>query len=157
MWEQVRPFLKDLQHVSGRFGLVVAGRHRGTGEWLGLADLLSLTRTPSGRGWLERCVLRVYTGADYLPRWRRVFADRLGFSVIPDRDQEQPTAHDGSGSPAQLLSYLGRTGVSSADLAVELGVSRSLLSQYLTGRKTWTGKWQERVATWMARRVDEKR
>jgi hypothetical protein len=33
-WEHVRSLLKDLQYVGEMFGLVVAGRHQRTGDWL---------------------------------------------------------------------------------------------------------------------------
>jgi hypothetical protein len=148
----VRSFLKDLQEVGGLFGLVVAGRHKRTGEWLGLADLLERTRTEAGRRWLAECVLRVYTEEDYLLRWRRVIAERMGFAVIPDRDQEQQAVLTPSGSAVQLMVYLQNAGISQKDLARELGVSESLLSQSLNGRKTWTASWQERLNAWLARR-----
>ena len=77
-----------MKYVGELFGLVVAGRHRIKGEWLGLTDLLDQTGTVAGRKWLGGCVLRIYTEEDYLLRWRRVIAERMGFSSIPDRDQE---------------------------------------------------------------------
>jgi hypothetical protein len=151
-WPQVRAFLKDLRNVGALFGLVVAGRHRRSGEWLGLADLLDRTGTAAGRKWLGQCVLRVYTEEDYLRRWRRVIADRMGFSVIPDPDQEQVAVDSPAASPAQLLAYLRTAGVSQAQLARELGVSRSQVSQYMNGHKAWTKLWRERLEAWVAGR-----
>jgi uncharacterized protein DUF2500 len=43
----------------------------------------SKLHSPSGRQWLGHCVLRVYTRVDFLCRWRRYFARRLGFGSIP--------------------------------------------------------------------------
>jgi hypothetical protein len=154
-WEGVRSFLKDLMQVSAQFGLIAAGRHRTTNEWLALADLLERTRTSSGRKWLAQCLVRIYTEEDYLSRWRRRIAECMGFSVIPDRDQELPVVRSGAGSPAQLLAYLCDAGISQGQLARELGVSRSLLSQYMNGSKSWTKGWQERVATWIEHRETE--
>lgn len=151
-WPQVRSFLKDLGQVAGPFGLAVAGRRRRTGEWLGLADLLDRTGTAAGRRWLGECILRVYTEEDYLARWRRVIAQRMGFSVIPDRDQEQSAVTTPYASPVQLITYLRIAGISRTDLARELGVSKSLLSQYLNGRKAWTARWQDRLKAWVERR-----
>lgn len=149
---QVRRFLKDLMQVSSLFGLIVAGRHRRTGEWLGLADLLDRTRSPAGCKWLSQCVLRIYTEEDYLRRWRKFFADRMGFSVIPDRDQEPKVVATPSASPVQLMAYLRKAGVSRQELARSLGVSESLLSQYMNGHKDWSMAWQARVEAWVAAR-----
>jgi hypothetical protein len=156
-WQQVRSFLKDLQEVVELFGLVVAGRHKRSGEWLGLADLLERARTEAGRKWLAECVLRVYTEEDYLLRWRRVIAERMGFAIIPDRDQEHQAAATPSGSAVQLLAYLRNAGISQKELARELGVSKSLLSQYLNGRKTWTTSWEERLNAWLEGRQARER
>ncbi|HEY3836920.1 MAG TPA: helix-turn-helix transcriptional regulator [Bryobacteraceae bacterium] len=155
-WPQMRALFRDLQHVGGLFGLIVAGRHMGTGEWLDLADLLERTKTPAGRKWLEKCVLRIYTEEDYLIRWRQVIAERMGFSSIPDRDQEQPAVTAPSTSAVQLLAYLRAEGVSQTTLARELGISKSLLSQYLNGHKTWTTGWQERLNAWIADRKQDR-
>jgi len=151
-WRQVRSFLKDMQKVGQLFGLVTAARHPKTAEWFGLADLLDRTKTAAGRKWLEGCVLRFYTEEDYLLRWRKLIADRMGFATIPDRDQEQQRVADPASSPVQLTAYLRDAGITQKDLARELGVSRPLLSQYLNGKKTWTASWQARLNAWVAGR-----
>ena len=91
-WKAVRGFLKDLDKLAGPFGLVAAGWHSDEHQWRSLDDMIAPTKTRAGRSWLRKCLLRVYTPADYLIRWRRYFADRLGFSVIPgdDKDAEAP-------------------------------------------------------------------
>lgn len=151
-WAQVRCFLKDLGVLAEQFGLVAAAWHSRRGEWLRLAELLGLLRSESGRAWLGRCVLRVYTEEDYLPRWRQFFAQRMGFSVIPESEQERPAVHDDVGSRAGLLEYLGRHGISAATLAQQLGVSRALVSLHLAGKRPWTEAWQGRIAAWIERR-----
>jgi hypothetical protein len=73
----------------------------------------------------------------------------LGFSSIPDRDQEGQAVDADSASPVQLAAYLREAGVSRTDLARELSVSKSLLSQYLNGKKSWTAAWPERPKAWV--------
>jgi hypothetical protein len=117
-----------------------------------LADLPERTKTPAGRKWLRECVLRIYTEEDYLARWRRVIAARMGFSVIPDRDQEEPVAPAPSASAVQLRAYLRTEGIAQTALAGKLGISKGLLSQYMNGRKAWTAGWQGRLNAWIADR-----
>lgn len=151
-WAEVRRFLKDLGALAEPFGLVVAAWHARRGEWLRLTDLLGLVRSESGRAWLGRCVLRVYTAEDYLPRWRQFFAERMGFSVIPEREQDRPAVRGDVTSPAGVREFLRRSGISQTVLARELGVSPSLLCQRLSGKRPWTKALQDQIAAWMSRR-----
>jgi hypothetical protein len=96
--------------------------------------------------------LRVYTGADYLERWRRFFAERMGFSSLPDCNREQAEQQDIISSPGQLRAYLNRFGISQRQLADELGLAKSLVSLRLSGRRGWTSDWQAKVARWFAQR-----
>jgi hypothetical protein len=152
LWRGVRAFLQDLGRLGERFGLVVAAWHPKQCVWRALAELPALTRTAAGRAWLRGCLLRVYTGEDFLVRWRRLFAAGMGFSVIPDTNREQ-AVEEGSPTASReaFLAYLARKGVSPAELARALGVSRSLVSQHLSGKRAWTASWQERLASWVAR------
>jgi hypothetical protein len=152
-WVPVREFLGELKAIGAVFGLVSAARHPRSGEWLDLEGLLEQTRTEIGRKWLEKCALRIYTPEDYLVRWRRIIAERMGFSSIPDCDLEASADTDPSASRIQFSTYLTRAGVSRDEAARGLGVSKSLLSQYMTARKRWTRKWRERVSAWIANRT----
>lgn len=144
-WRAVRDFFNDMQYVEVLFGLVVAGRHLRTGEWLSLADLQERTRTAAGRKWLDGSAVRIYTEEDYLFRWRKIVAERMAFSVIPDRDQEKSVENTPSSSAVQMLAYLSKNAISQKALAGELGISKSHLSQYMNGRRMWTREWQERL------------
>jgi hypothetical protein len=151
LWRRVRRFLRDLADVAGPFGLAAGAWHPKECSWRSLAELLPMTGHSPGRAWLRGCLLRVYTPEDFLARWRVLFADRMGFSVIPDVAQEvavepgNPTA-----SREAFLTYLSEKGVSLAELARGLGVSRSLVSHNLSGRRGWTPSWQERLENWIA-------
>lgn len=145
----VRGFLRDLAALAERFGLGVAGRHVDRGEWLALADLLHLARTRAGGKWLSRCVLRVYTEADYLARWRRRFAAALGFATIPDPDTSRSDGGPAA-SAARVKAALRRRGLGQKHLARALKVSAAQVSQYLAGKKAWTPAWAARVAAALA-------
>ena len=151
-WSVVKDFFKDLQFVGDMFGLLVAARHPRTDEWLSLYDLPDRLRTDSGRKWLEKCLVRIYTEQDYLVRWRRTIADRMGFLAIPDQDQERVFTGRPWQSAVQLSVYLKAKGVSQVKAASELKVSKSQFSQYMTGKKPWTEGWQGRVRGWVEAR-----
>jgi hypothetical protein len=151
LWRQVRSFLRDLGGLGELFGLVVAAWHPTEGAWRPLAELRPLTRTKAGRAWLKGCLLRVYTRDDFLARWRRWFAARMGFSVIPGIAQEQAAEPERPTSSREgFLAYLGREGVSPSELARQLGVSRTQVSYHLSGRRGWTASWRRRLESWVA-------
>src|SRR5262249_54375376 len=137
------------------FDLVVAAWHPKECAWLSLVELLPLTQNSAGRAWLRSCLLRVYTTEDFLVRWRRLISAKMGFSVIPDtvREQtveiQQPTA-----SREAFLTYLCRKGLSPAELARKLGVSRCLVSQHLSGMRGWTKSWINRITNWLVSEVN---
>jgi hypothetical protein len=114
--------------------------------------MVELTRTPAGQAWLSGCRLRVYTDEDYLVRWRRYFADRLGFSVIPgDGDEAEPVTPPAADrvtieSAEDLDLWMRKTGLRDQQLAQRLGVSRSYVSRQRSGHKPWSKRFQARVA-----------
>ena len=129
----VADLVADLAVVGGVLGLVVAGYAPASGRWLDAAELRAATRTAEGRKRLGGCLLRVYTAADYLVRWRAVFAAALGFARIPARADELPGAGAAAapGSLAavvtgpELAAWMRRAGLTDAALARQLGVSRA--------------------------------
>jgi hypothetical protein len=131
---------------------VAAGWHPGKRQWRSLEDLIALTRAPAGRAWLLACRLRAYAPEDYLARWRRYFADRLGLSCVPgDGDEGAPRPAAGAGGPAvesaaDLGLWMRRAGLTDRQLADRLGRSRSLVSAYRSGRRRWSAAFQSRVA-----------
>jgi hypothetical protein len=149
--------LRDLAALAGPFGLVAAAWNGRSKEWKALEELPALARTPAGRAWLGRCVLRVYTAADYLVRWRNYFATRLGFSTIPGGedtvDPEEPTLAGGLPvirTAADLQRWMGRQGLGDDQLAAALGVSRTTISRYRTGRRRWGRPFQAKLDAYLA-------
>jgi hypothetical protein len=147
--------LKDLRRLAGPFGLLVAGWNRTAREWKRLDAMLALCRTKHGRKWLDGCVVRVYATADYLTRWRRYFAERLGFSWIPDGIGDGPAPAVVS-NPAQAIRsaedlrvWMGREGLTDAQVAARLGVPRTTVNQYKTGSRPWSSKFQGAVNTYL--------
>jgi hypothetical protein len=154
-WKAVRTFLTELRGLTGPFGLVVAGWNLAKRRWRSLDEMIDLTRTRAGRAWLKNCRVRIYAPEDYLTRWRRYFADRMGFSVIPGDGDEGATVSeagtdDGIASAEDLDLWMRRAGMTDQQLAVKLGVSRSYVSQQRSGRKAWSKRFRDRVATLIA-------
>ena len=115
--------------------------------------MTQLERTPAGRAWLGACKLRVYTRDDYLLRWRRYFADCLGFSYVPgDGDEgEPPPPRQQNNGPAiasaiDLDLWKGRAGLTDRQLAEMLEVSQSYVSRVRSGRVPWSKKFAAKVA-----------
>jgi hypothetical protein len=156
-WQSVRDFLRELQKLAESFGLVAAGWHMKKRRWYDLDDMIGMTKTPASRSWLNGCKLRVYGPADYLIRWRRYFADRLGFSVIPgggDEGEPVPAADDAGGtkieSATDLDCWMRRAGMTDQQLADRMGRSRSLVSAYRFERRRWSKTFQDQVAAVLA-------
>ena len=104
---QISAFLRDFIEVAKEFGLVVGAYHPLAGSWSPLLELPSLTRKMSDRAWLNRCLIKIYTADDYLVRWRKYFADKLGFALIPDRRQEPAVEdQDPTTSARACIAYL---------------------------------------------------
>jgi Helix-turn-helix domain len=155
-WRSIRRFLTDLHQISSPFGLIASGWHSARKEWVPLEEGLTFIRTASGRRWLGNCVLRVYSEADYLVRWRAYFAQRLGFSVIPG-SLEAGDSQDVTASPDVLIDsahaldrWMLRQRITDQQLADKLGVSRSLVSRYRAERRPWSKAFQERIAAALA-------
>ena len=144
-------FLRDLEHLSEPFGLIVAGWHPRSGQWRTLAEMATMTGSPAGQRWLSRCLLRVYTGADYLDRWRRHFARQMGFATIPGDRQAAETVVPRQDPGAAITSavdldlWMKRTGRTDQQLATELQKSRSYVSRMRSGRRRWSPPFQALV------------
>jgi hypothetical protein len=114
---------------------------------------LSLKGKNGCRRSLQGCRLRIYTEENYLDRWRRVFARGMGVSVIPDGREmvAPPRARDTdvTGTREAFLAHLGSRSISKSRLAEEMGVSLSLVSQHLTGKRGWTAAWRSRLEDWV--------
>jgi hypothetical protein len=144
---------KDLCRLADPFGLVVAAWNKQTREWKTLEDMRAMGRTKHGRKWLDGCVVRVYTEADYLTRWRRYFAERLGFSWIPgggEEDTAQPVSSR-AGQEAAIRSahdlgvWMRAQGLTDGQLATGLKVNRVTVNHYRTGRRPWSERFQGKV------------
>jgi hypothetical protein len=147
----------DLTRLRQPFGLIVAGWNRTAREWKTLDEMVALRRTKRGQEWLDGCVVRVYTKADYLQRWRRYFAERLGFSSIPDGGEEvaTPSAAATPGQQALIQSaqdlqvWMRQEGLTDGQLAARLGVSRTSVNLYRTGARAWSAKFAGKVNTYL--------
>lgn len=148
---QIRTFFRNLKELAGLFGFTVAAWHPRRCEWLPLSEMISSLASTAGQSWLEKCRVRIFTEADFLIRWRRLIAEKLGFSMIPDQLQEKLPVQDPASSREQFLIYLSRAGLDRRQLASELGVSQSLVSRHLSGERAWTPTWQGRIAEWITR------
>jgi hypothetical protein len=149
----VKRLFCDLRRLSEVFGLIVCGRHEQRQQWLDLPGLQAQLASQAGRAWLKRCVIRIYTAEDFLVRWRRVLAARMGFAYIPDRGYDEPAKTE-SQSREYWIGYLRQAKISRKELARGLNVSTALVSLYMSGARPWTKKWRERLETWAAANVN---
>ena len=111
--------------------------------WERLERLIEMTKSSEGRKWLQRCVLRIYAPEDYLIRWRRFFAQQLGFSYIPGGQEVSAKlltsvnqTLDGVHDALTLDAWMREHEFTDEKLAARLGKSRSLISHYRSGRRT---------------------
>jgi len=162
-WLAVGRFLKDLDVLAGRFGLVVAAWHQEKAEWKPLADLRVMVKHPDGRRWLNRCVLRIYTAADYLVRWRRHFAEQMGFTSIPGGDVDTSAATaQAPGIPVirsglDLDQWMRKEKLTNKQLAEKLQVTEAWVSYQRSGKKAWSKGFQQKLEALQARASRGKR
>jgi hypothetical protein len=150
-WKAVAGMLKDLDALAVRFGLVVAGWHPEKKQWKSLAEMRAIVEHRDGQRWLDSCLLRVYTPADYLVRWRKHFAERMGFTAIPG-GQEEEIAVSGAepetpgNSPAlELDRWMNQVGLSNEQLASKLKVSAAWVSKQRSGKSRWSKGFEEKL------------
>jgi hypothetical protein len=145
------PILLDLRRLCGPFGLVAAGFHPFANEWKETGEMLGLCGSAAGRRWLEGCLLRVYCGADYLDRWRRLLAERMGFGSIPGAEQAAeaaPAPPPGIvrvGTAAELQALMSARGLTDGEMAGKLGVHRTAINHYRNGRRRWRADFQRKL------------
>jgi len=149
-WQTIRGFLENLSALAGPFGLVVAAWHPPTQQYRQLEEIIGMTQTLAGQRWLRECNLRVYTEEDYLTRWRKYFADKMGFSLIAgghDEEAQPPNARTTAVmSATDLDCWMRKVGMTDQELARRLGLSRSYVSRMRAGRKPWSNTFQTRIA-----------
>lgn len=109
--ECMKPFLTDLSFLSKELGLVPVGVLNG--QWKSMGQMMDCLRTGSGQDWLEACTLRIFAPADWRPRWRQYFSDKLGFAWIPETPEDDvvhetkdPSAEIGSVSAHEIREFL---------------------------------------------------
>lgn len=139
--------LADFQVIAGPFGLKVACWSKDDGTWRGLDDLQALARTKVGRDWLKGCMLRVYTAADFLVRWRQYFAGKLGFRSLPGGEGETPApAKDGGiHSAVELAQWMKEKKYTDRSLGDLLGVGRSKVNLVKNGKRRWSADFERRL------------
>jgi hypothetical protein len=148
---EVKLFMRLLSKLKAPFGLIVVAYHPKRREWRCLDELVTMTRSISGRKWLAGCLLRVYTECNYLGRWRAYFAQQLGYSSIPD-GSEVPPAEPGLTvtSAEQLRQWMEVFNLDDAQVAEALGTSRSLVTRYRLGSRNWSLKFQAKLNRYLA-------
>jgi hypothetical protein len=110
----------------------------------------ALLRNEQERNWILGCVLRIYTPEDYLSRWRQMFAERMGFDILPDGKQAISREGNPTRSREAFGQYLRERGVSRSQLAEELGLSPGLVSRHMSGIWSWTTAWRGRLQQWIS-------
>lgn len=147
---QASTLLADFHQLAGRFGLTVAAYSSTDHSWKGL-DVVRAMTGQAGDRWLAGCVLRVYSTADFLPRWRRYFADRLGFASLPGGEETPAivSAPGGIRSAIELQVWMTENGHTDGSLAAALGVGRTTVNLYRRGTRNWSPRFEARLAEWL--------
>jgi len=129
----VREFLRALAGLEEKFGATAAGRLGET--WLNSTAMLALVNSQSEAEWtaLMDLRLRVYAPTDYLDRVLTYFRKQGGFAETRKR--------------ARLAVRINGCGMKKKEIAQQVGISPSALSQFLSGRRAWPARVREALET----------
>lgn len=137
LWEWVQKILDDLSVLSKHLGIVTAAVDCNC-RWTSLSELRQLVKRHECRPRLERLSLRVFAPSDYLIRWRKWFADKLGFSYIPGGNWSEPTAASCDNTRCitalEMRGRLRKARVKNKEIAADLGWTESRVSRQLSGK-----------------------
>lgn len=137
IWKWISILLKDLAQLSESLGLVAAAVDK-RGQWRSLDQLRQMVKEGRSRTWLKTCSLRIFAPADYLIRWRRWFAERLGFSFIPGGEwsasQNVVCQHGQAPTADSIRTQLKAAGIQSKQLAAELNWTESRVCRQLNSK-----------------------
>jgi hypothetical protein len=135
-------FLADLAALAGPLGLTVVGVRRSP-QPLSLEELRGLAASRAGQAELGRVHLRIYTAADYLERWARVFQG--GAEAALPAATGPPDV-----SAAAVLADMAARGISRRALAAGLKQDFSFLSKVLAGSKPAPAGLLAKARVWVA-------
>ena len=137
IWKWIGILLKDLALLSESFGLVAAAVDK-RGQWRSLDQLRQMVKEGRSRTGLKTCSLRIFAPADYLIRWRRWFAERLGFSFIPGGEwsvsQNAVCQHAQAPTADSIRTQLKAAGIQSKQLAAQLNWTESRVCRQLNDK-----------------------
>lgn len=137
IWKWISILLKDLAQLSESLGLVAAAVDK-RGQWRSLDQLRQMVKEGRSRTWLKTCSLRIFAPADYLIRWRRWFAERLGFSFIPGGEwsvsQNAVCQHAQAPTADSIRTQLKAAGIQSKQLAAQLNWTESRVCRQLNNK-----------------------
>lgn len=141
IWKWISIMLGDLSFLRPSMGLV-AGAVDTNGRWRSIDELREMVKESRCRSWLKTCSLRIFAPADYSVRWRRWFAERLGFSYIPGGDWSAPVGAsrlETSNPPAEMIrAQMKAFGIKAKQLASRIVWSESRVSRQLNGKSPLT-------------------
>ncbi len=137
VWRWIGMMLADLAELSRSLGLIV-GALDAVGRWRSLDEVRVMVNEERDVQWLRRCSLRIFAPIDHLVRWRRWFAERLGFSFIAGGDWSAPDnvslAVTKRPSAESIRAQMKASGIKGKGLAEYLGWTESRVSRQLAGK-----------------------
>ncbi len=148
----VKQYLSDLRELCEPFGLVVAARLPGRDDLATLDELIADVDLVRPKLLARKCLIRVYTAADFLDRWRTWFAASLGFDGIPrDAADEMPaptpTSDTTIRTAEQLARWMRDGGWNDAGLAAAVRMSRVQVCRYRTGSRRISDAFRAKLAS----------
>lgn len=148
----VKQYLSDLRALSEPFGLVVAARIPGRDGLATLDELIADVDLVRPKLLASKCLIRVYTAADFLDRWRTWFAASLGFKGIPRDAADEtpaptPTSDNTIHTAEQLARWMRDGGWNDAGLAAAVRMSRVQVCRYRTGSRRISDAFRAKLAS----------
>ncbi|MCA9124737.1 MAG: helix-turn-helix transcriptional regulator [Planctomycetaceae bacterium] len=134
---EIRAFMNDLCELSSKFGLIPAAIDKNSNRWIGIEDLKRLAHNQSGVARLKAFQLRVFAPEDWSERIRAYFAAKGGFNEVPTIETSPGSMADCEQHEC-LSDRVRRLGIKQGQLAREIGVSRSQLTNLLNGARRWS-------------------
>ncbi len=145
--DDVLSFLTDLSALSRRLGLTVVGLVPGTHphEWLTFDRMIYLARQSQRNALVQKANLRIYAPAGFENHWNELFGWPPPSLLTPTTDDDQR---------AEAAKLLEQSGAKRVELAIGIGMDRSLLSKILNGKRKCPDGFLNRVRQWFQSRCE---
>ena len=149
--DELLRFLDDLTFLCNALGLIVAAIGKGHNNWCTRSHVSSLVRSDTvGQRELDRLHIRVYTKADCVERWNRIFQ----WDATPGTALQEEEGVMALDVVERLREYLCSSGLQQRQVASRLKVSKQYLSAVLGGKKRCSDKLKQQIEKYLDRHTN---